>query len=333
LRSRGREGTPGAVFAVAAAWLVSCASPPAEPAAPAHVSLESYLGMPAPAARATGPPRRFDILVDLTESMGRAGADGISRASRASSQASDLLLSLPQGTEITLRAQGHRAEASCALPERLAGPAIPTLRMPLAQQLEGLKPRSEGSLAAALAQTRLELERDEAVQRTSVVLFSDLESRCGGDICAEAEALVEEGARLEIVALGEAPLPACLEEFQASRWNPRRQAPRSATAPPRFVIHANASRGEGLDPTPLARGRAGEGPVDVPAGLITMVVELDPPETIGPFRVEPGGTAHVRLLDYPQADPPTRIWRVEREGEPVGRAFPPPDALSEEVRR
>jgi hypothetical protein len=66
----------------------------------------------------------------------------------------------------------------------------------------------------------------------------------------------------------------------------------------------------------------------VQAGLITMVVELDPPEMIGPFRVEPGKSARVRLLDYPQARPPARIWRVEREGEAVGRAFPPPETLS-----
>jgi len=66
----------------------------------------------------------------------------------------------------------------------------------------------------------------------------------------------------------------------------------------------------------------------VPAGMIEIVVDLDPPETVGPFRVEPGGSALVRLLDYPQTDPPARIWRVEREGEPVGRAFPPPEALS-----
>jgi hypothetical protein len=260
--------------------------------------------------------------------MGRPGGDGGSRASEAYSRASELLLSLPQGTEITLRAQGHRAEASCALPERLAGPAIPTLRRTLVRQLEGLGPGTEGSLPAALAGIRLELERDGALRRTSVVAFTDLDSHCGGDICEEARALVEAGARLVVVALGEAPLPACLGELQGSQPESHQQSPRFAPAPPRFLIHASESRAEGVEPAPLARGRAGEGPVEVPAGLITMVVELDPPETIGPFRVEPGRAAHVRLLDYPQARLPTRIWRVEREGEAVGRAFPPPDALS-----
>jgi hypothetical protein len=165
-----------------------------------------------------------------------------------------------------------------------------------------------------------------------VVLFTDLDSHCGGDLCEEARVLIEAGARLRVVALGEAPLPACLGELQDSQTRSQQQAPRFAPPPPRFFIRASESRAAGLDPAPIARGRAGEGPVEVPAGLITMVVELDPPETIGPFRVEPGSAAHVRLLDYPGASLPTRIWRVEREGEAVSRAFPPPEAVSVKAR-
>lgn len=332
MRARRRVGILGATLAAAAAWLSSCASPPAEPVGVAQVSLEAYRGLPAPEDRVTALPRRFDILVDLTESMGRPGGDGRPLASNAYSRASELLHSLPQGTEITLRAQGHQAGPSCALPQRLAGPAIPTLRTAFVRRLEGLGPRSEGSLPAALARIRLELEREEAVRRTRVVLFTDLDSHCGGDFCAEARALVEAGAHLEVVALAEAPVPPCLAELQASRARSRRQSPRFAPPPPLFRIHSAEAGGEGFDPAPVARGRAGEEPVAVPAGLITMVVELDPPEIIGPFRVEPGKSARVRLLDYPQARPPARIWRVEREGEAVSSAFPPPETPSVSAR-
>jgi hypothetical protein len=264
----------------------------------------------------------------LTKSATRTGADGRSRASEARSRASELLLSLPQGTEITLRAQGHQAEPSCVRPERLAGPSIPTLRMGFVRRLEALEPRSEGSIAAALTQIRLELQREGAARRTRVVVFTDLESRCGGDVCEEARALVEAGARLEVIALGEAPLPPCLVDLQASGETSAGRAP----LPPYFAIHLAGAGPDGFDPSPVARGRAGEGPVAVPAGLLTMVVELDPPETIGPFRVEAGSSARVRLLDYPQAHPPTRLWRVEREGEAVGQAFPPPETISAEPR-
>jgi hypothetical protein len=321
-------GLRGAAVAAAAVWLVSCASPATEPTAAARIRLESYRGLPSPQQRATALPRRVDVLVDLTESMGRPCKEGGTRAFVAYSRASDLLLSLPQGTEITLRAQGHQVGEACALPERLAGPAVPTLRMAFVRQLEGLGPRSEGSLPAALERIRLDLERERALLRTRVVLLTDFDSQCGGDLCAEARALVEAGGALEVAALGGTPVPPCLSELLADRSGGGRQSPRFVPPPPRFVIYAVQARAKRPDPVPVAQGRAGEGAVEVPAGLIEMVVELDPPETVGPFRVEPGGSALVRLLDYPQTDPPARIWRVEREGEPVGRAFPPPEALS-----
>ena len=332
MRSSRRAGILGATFAAAAAWLASCASAPTQPAGVAQVSLESYQGLPAAEERVPSLPRRFDILVDLTESMARPGGDGRPRASNAYSQASELLRSLPQGTEITQRAQGHQAGNSSALPQRLAGPAIPTLRSAFVRQLEGLGPRTEGSLPAALARIRLELERQRAVRRTRVVLFTDLDSHCGGDICAEARALVEAGAQLEVVALAESPVPPCLAELQASGAKALRRSPRLLPPPPLFRIHTAEAGVEGFDPAPVARGRAGEEPVEVPAGLITMVVELDPPEMIGPFRVESGKGARVRLLDYPQARPPARIWRVEREGEAVSSAFPPPETPSVSAR-
>jgi hypothetical protein len=319
-------------LAAAGAWFAACASAPTQPVGVAQVSLESYQGLPAAEESAPSLPRRFDILVDLTESMGRPGVDGRPRASDAYSRASELMRSLPQGTEITLRAQGHQAGNSCALPQRLAGPAIPTLRSAFVRQLEGLGPRTEGSLPAALSRIRLELERQRAVRRTRVVLFTDLDSHCGGDLCGEARALVEAGAQLEVVALAASPLPPCLAELQSSQAKAQRRSPRLLPPPPLFRIHAAEPGAEGFDPAPIARGRAGEQPVEVPAGLITMVVELDPPEMIGPFRVEPGKGARVRLLDYPQARPPTRIWRVEREGEAVSSAFPPPEMPSVSAR-
>jgi len=199
-------GLRGAAIAATAAWLASCAAPVAEMTAPARIRLESYRGLPSPEQRPTALPPRVDVLVDLTESMGRPGKGAGTRASAAYSRASDLLLSLPQGTEITLRAQGHQGEKACALPERLAGPAVPTLRMAFVRQLEGLGPRSEGSLPAALERIRLDLERERAVRRTRVVLLTDLDSQCGGDLCAEARALAEAGGALEVIALGETPV-------------------------------------------------------------------------------------------------------------------------------
>jgi hypothetical protein len=68
----------------------------------------------------------------------------------------------------------------------------------------------------------------------------------------------------------------------------------------------------------------------VPAGLVTLLVHLDPPEQIGPFRLGPGQAARVRVVEGREAGRPARIWRIERGDEAVGRAFPPPETLPQE---
>jgi hypothetical protein len=56
-------------------------------------------------------------------------------------------------------------------------------------------------------------------------------------------------------------------------------------------------------------------------------LDLDPPEQIGPFRLGPGESARVSVLETNEGGSPSRIWRIERGDEAVGRAFPPPDEL------
>lgn len=77
----------------------------------------------------------------------------------------------------------------------------------------------------------------------------------------------------------------------------------------------------------VAAGRTGEGAVAVPPGVVVLAVDLDPPERVGPFRLDAGAAAHVRILDTFDAALPSRIWRLERGDEVVGREFPPPDEL------
>jgi len=100
--------------------------------------------------------------------------------------------------------------------------------------------------------------------------------------------------------------------------------PSDAPAPPFLVI---AQPDPSLPPRVVAVGRAGGEAIPVPPGLVTLIVQLDPPETIGPFRLAPGGGARVRVLDAPGTASPERTWRIERGNEAVGRAFPPPEKL------
>jgi hypothetical protein len=104
-------------------------------------------------------------------------------------------------------------------------------------------------------------------------------------------------------------------------------APSVATAP----FSVSVERGE-RGPEIVAVGRAGEGFVAVPAGVLTLVVHLDPPERVGPFQLAAGAAARVRVLDDATAATPSRTWRLERGEEAVGRAFPPPETLPEPRR-
>jgi hypothetical protein len=58
-------------------------------------------------------------------------------------------------------------------------------------------------------------------------------------------------------------------------------------------------------------GRAGGPPVKAPPGLARIVVGLDPPLEVGPIRLGTGALVRVRVLDFPDADPPVRDWSIE----------------------
>jgi Ca-activated chloride channel family protein len=303
------------------------AAPPAEPR-PASVAVEVYGALaPVPAAAS---PQRVELVLDLTRSMLARDAAGDTRAESAKRGASELTATLRAGTELGLRSLGHRpgAARACSESERVVDPPADD-RDTAARRLRALAPRSEASLAAALEAVRLDLEREASAGRTRVVVFTDFEDSCGGDLCGTAHRLVADGAWLEIVAQGPAVPPACLADLEP----PAREAPSAAAAaapaPLRFEV--SSARDARAPAGWTGAGQAGEGPLTVPPGLVTLQVQLDPPEEIGPIRVEPGEQVRVTLVDG--GGPGLRTWRVERGEEAVGRAFPPPDQLPPQVSR
>jgi hypothetical protein len=282
--------------------------------------LESSLPPIAPPA-----PERVEVVVDLSRSMERPAPGGRSHADLARSRAAALLRSLDAGAESAVTVFGHAAGAGCTEAERLAAP-VRGDRAASAARLRELTPRSEASLARALDSVRRHVESG---RRTRVVVLTDLgdvpdaapgppgRHACGGDLCAAARRLVASGAWLEIAPTGEADPPACLAELLPS---PARPSGASGGEPPTFSVATGADR-------VVAEGRAGAGAVEVPPGLVTLRVDLDPPEQIGPFRLGPGESARVSVLETLEGGAPSRIWRIERGDEAVGRAFPPPDEL------
>jgi hypothetical protein len=124
-----------------------------------------------------------------------------------------------------------------------------------------------------------------------------------------------------------APAQLAVDVYGAGPSAPAGEAPRPV------AFRVLAADGDTDPGRVVAEGRTGEGAVSVPAGVVAIAVALDPPERVGPFRLEPGASAHVRILDTLDAALPSRIWRIERGDEAVGRAFPPPDELPARTAR
>lgn len=303
---------------VASVVLGGCALTPTAPEAPApaRVAIEVHSGF---AERLEDRAPRVEMLVDVTTSMQARSGSGPSHVESALDEAESLLQSLPEGSEITLRALGHRSQ-QCDAGERLIGLAIPTDRGSFAHRLRGLEPRAEGSLAAALEDIGRDLEgRRRALRGTRVVVFTDLDDSCGGDLCEAARSVVGAGGWLEVMTVGEAALPTCLAELGPDSGGDGPVPDWLNPPAPAFVVESRHD-----DALVTIAGRPGKKGVEVSPGLITVRIDLDPPEDVGPFRLGPGELALVRLLDFPGAVPPMRTWRVERGGEAVATAFPPP---------
>ena len=319
-------------LALAGASLGAAALPAgvARAAESASLTVEVYRGLEGPEAPAPAAAReRVELVVDLTRSMLRTAPDGRSLAELARSGAAALIGSLDERAELALTVFGHAAGERCTEAERILAAAPLALRRGSADRLRDLSPRSEASLAGALEEVRRELAREGGERRVRVVVVTDLEDAaangCGGDLCDAARRLVAAGAWLEVVPTRDVEPPACLAELLPSPARPGPASRGEADATPSFSVASSA----GVDRV-VAEGRAGGGAVEVPPGLVTLTVHLDPPEQIGPFRLGPGESARVSVLESRESGVPTRIWRVERGGEAVGRAFPPPDQLPRE---
>ncbi len=68
----------------------------------------------------------------------------------------------------------------------------------------------------------------------------------------------------------------------------------------------------------VANGRAGSGAIEVPPGSVTVSIELEPVETVGPLNLPPGTHVRIRVVDFYQSDPPWREVFVQ----PMDEAMP-----------
>ncbi len=255
-------------------------------------------------------PERLRLVLDLTASMGAASTAGEpSPAEAARAAAVRVLEGLPPETDVSLQVLGIATGRACAPPVRLSAPERPWGSQLLARSVAALEPRSEGSLSQALREVRQDVHEAAPASRWRVVVLSDLRSDCGGDPCAGLTGLLELGARVDVVDLGDEP-PACLAEMELP-GPPSEAAALAPPPPPRFRVEAAPKGGREAGPE-LARGVAGEAPVGLAAGRAVVVLETDPVFRIGPLDLEPGTLTTVRALDFPAQETSWRAWALSR---------------------
>jgi von Willebrand factor type A domain len=241
------------------------------------------------------------LLLDATSSMNEATRQGASHWVAAQRAAARFATELPSQRAVWLYELGAVDAGGCQNVFRGSRAPNAAARGPLLEEISAVRPKGEGGLAAAIQTVRDELWRGDALLGARVVVFSDFVPECGGDLCAAAAKLITGGARLDVVALGEMQVPACLRD--ATGLAESLPAPPTADQPVHFRIEVSK-------PEPMVVGCSDAGglPVAAPPGRGAVVVELDPP-----LRVEAhfaAGRRHVlQVLDFPALDPATRHWR------------------------
>jgi hypothetical protein len=168
-------------------------------------------------------------------------------------------------------------------------------------------------LASTLDSVASALAAEKAAEHARVVVFTNLVSQCGGDLCAAGEKLLATGATLDLVVFGEGLVPDCLRSFSVWSGPPASVVRRTDPEPISFRLLA-APDGPVREP---AEGVAGERPVQVDAGPGVVELALTPPLDV-PVVLSAGSLLRLRVIDFPGASPPMRDWVVET-------AAPPPE--------
>lgn len=304
MRSLHRSALPR-LPAAALLALLACAGPPPPPGA---IEVEVLPGgVRAPAAD-PGRPRPLVVVLDATRSMagGEPGRPTPFDVAREAARA--VVAAAAGGVPLDVRLLGGSGAGTCGPASRLEG----------SEGLAALAPGGEASLAVALGGIAREAQAAPLDPAPRIVVLSDLGGECGGDLCEAAARVVEAGAELAVIAVGDRPPPACLRSIDV---DPAR-APEWAIPPdPRGADFVALDVSSGVI---LARGSVGGGPVPVPPRAVLLRLDLDPPLRLGPVLVEPGTLTRVRILDFPRADPPVREWQARIAG-PAPAVLVPPE--------
>lgn len=295
---------------LAAALHAGCAGFDSREARQTQLSVDVWSGFRQRPAVSGGEPERVEIVLDVTTSMAASAPGRPPRHAAARTAALRLATALPPETPLGVRALGiTKGDDDCGDALSLRRDARAADSSALASLLATMRPASESSLADALLAMAAELGDD--LQGTRVVVFSDLGSECGGDLCAAADALVGGGARLDLVLLADVTVPQCFAGLSPA--GPPRAAELDAQpTPPPYRVQADATGSEEGGEV-IARGSSDGSRLTLRPGSATIVLEATPPAVIGPLVLEAGKHTRVQVLDFPTLEPPTREWSWDSE--------------------
>ncbi len=280
--------TVGLAASLVLAGLVGCQTAPDQ--GPATLEVNVMQGF----ARPTVP---------LSESVVPVTVIVDARTAQGPERAAAFVAALPVTTELQAVAIGLRPSAEeCAVGQTVSGRTTEQV----ATRLRGMRNGEGGSLAATLRSFSGEGARPAG----RVVVFSSFQAEPScEDLCEAASDLVQGETFVDWVVVGEGDAPSCLGELLPQLAGSGPVAASLEPAPPTFQVRAGADpAGDGL-----AAGRAGD-TVSVVPGAVTVWLDLEPPEAVGPMALEAGQKRRLFVLDFPMADPPLRSWWTE-EGE------------------
>jgi hypothetical protein len=298
-----------AAVALLSAAFLSCAAP--EPLVPAAVRVDLIRTASPLLDWDQSAPPPIHLLLDVTSSMQAASTEGVTYLQAARHAAERFLYSVSSDADVTLHLLGTAIGSACT-------PAVPVKAPPGTSPGEGLAPiaralpsRSEGSLANAIeAIARRIRSEEQGWAGVRLVAISDLDDSCArGDLCDAAAALVSAGAALDLVVIGEAPVPACLGQVGGDGEPPLFAA--TETAPIRATFRV-IGEGQGEEvPLPVV-GVMGGAAVKVAPGRIRIGIDLDPPVEMGPVDLAPNASLRVRILEAPAGE--SQRWQVFVDG-------------------
>jgi Mg-chelatase subunit ChlD len=140
----------------------------------------------------------IELIIDASGSMA-AKIGGRTKMDIAKQALTELLLSIPSASNVSVRAYGHRRKDDCADIELISNFGEPRSAVPA--RVKSLKPLGKTPLSNSIAAAAKDFAGREG-QNNTIILITDGEETCNADPCAAAKLAHESGVKVKINVIG-----------------------------------------------------------------------------------------------------------------------------------